>query len=240
MRRILLSVFISCFIIHQSFSQVRENSGISILFHGLVIDAGSLSPIPNSQITINRSFSALSGSDGSFAFYVNRNDTVVFKSLGFKPTIMFISDTLAGREFIAGIYMRSDTLSIGEVIIIPRFTNLKSEILNAQSKTPATMDNAKYNIAVSAYAGRSSINTLSDPASNYGSIKQKQKVYAQERGGIPSDQIAAIHPLMLIPLGYALLRGFPDNKPAPVVPNLTPAELNQLNKMYLESLSQKK
>jgi hypothetical protein len=102
------------------------------------------------------------------------------------------------------------------------------------------MDNAKYNVAVSAYAGRSSINTLSDPASNYGSIKQKQKVYAQERGGIPSDQIAGIHPLMLIPLTYALLHGLPDNRPAPVTPNLTTAELNQLNKMYLESLTRKK
>jgi len=240
MRRIILSVFISCFILHLGFGQVREHSGISILFHGSVLDAVSLSPISNSQITINRSFSALSGSDGTFAFYVNRNDTVVFNSLGFKPLIMFISDTLAGREFIAGIYMKSDTLSIGEVIIVPRFTNLKSEILNSQSKTPATMDNAKYNVAVSAYAGRSSINTLSDPASNYGSIQQKQKVNAQERGGIPSDQIAAVHPLMLIPLTYTLLRGFPDNRPAPVVPNLTPAELNQLNKMYLETLTQKK
>jgi hypothetical protein len=240
MRRIVLSVFISCFIFHLGFGQVRENSGISILFHGLVMDAGTLSPISNSQIYINRSFSALSRSDGTFAFYVNRNDTVVFNSLGFKPAMMFISDTLAGREFIAGIYMKSDTLSIGEVIIVPRFSNLKSEILNAPSKTPATMDNAKYNVAVSGYAGRSSINTLSDPASNYGSIKQKQKVYAQEKGGIPSDQIAAIHPLMLIPLGYALLHGIPDNRPAPVTPNLTNAELNQLNKIYLESLNRKK
>ena len=92
-----------------------------------------------------------------------------------KPATMFISDTLAGKEFIAGIYMKSDTLSIGEVIIVPRFSNLKSEILNSQSKTPSTMDNAKYNVAVSAYAGRNSINTLSDPASNYGSIKTKTK-----------------------------------------------------------------
>ena len=69
---------------------------------------------------INRNFSSVSDKDGTFAFYVHPNDTVVFKSLGYKPATMIISDTLIGREYIAGIYLKSDTVSIGEVVIIPR------------------------------------------------------------------------------------------------------------------------
>ena len=73
------------------------------------------SPIPNSQIIMNRRSVSISGNDGTFVFYVNINDTVVFQSLGYKSVTMVISDTLKGKEFVAGIYLNSDTLSIGEV-----------------------------------------------------------------------------------------------------------------------------
>jgi hypothetical protein len=181
MKRIFFVILSICIVIQSGLSQEKENAGIRILFYGLVMDASTLSPLANSQIIINRAFSSVSGNDGTFAFYVNRNDTVVFKSLGYKSTILYVSDTLTGREFNAGIYMNSDTLSIGEVVIVPRLTNLKSEILNARSKTPATMENARYNVAVSAYQGRNSQNRLGDPATNYELLRQKQKVDAYER-----------------------------------------------------------
>jgi hypothetical protein len=232
----LVSILI---IAHSGFSQEKGNSGIRILFHGLVIDASTLSPISNSQILINRSFSSVSGNDGTFAFYVNRKDTVVFKRLGYKSTIMYVSDTLTGSEFIAGIYMNTDTLVIGEVVIIPRFKNLKSEIMNSGSKIPATFDNAKYNVAVSAYQGRTSQGSLGNPADNYALLRQKQRVDAYEKGGIPSDRILGISPLLLIPAAYLLIKGVPE-KPPPFKPQLTNYEVDQINKKYLEILKQRK
>lgn len=238
MKRLFTIFLLAGFIINSGFSQVNNNTGIRILFQGVVMDAGTFSPIINSQITINRVFSSVSGNDGTFSFHVNRSDTVVFNSLGYKPTTFFISDTLSGKEFIAGVYMKSDTLDIGEVIIVPRFSNLKSEIMNAPSKTPATMDNAKYNVAVSAYAGRNSISSLGDPDSNYEMLRQRQKVNAYEKGGIPSDRILGISPLMLIPAAYMLLKGLPE-KPAAYKPEITPKELEDLNKRYLEQIKRK-
>ncbi len=203
------------------------------------MDAGTFSPIVNSSITINKVFSSVSGADGSFAFYVNKNDTILFNSLGYKRTLLIISDTLTGKEFIAGVYMKSDTLSIGEVIIVPGFRNIKSEIMNAPGKTPSTMENARYNVAVSAYAGRNSINKLGDPTSNYEMLRQRQKVDAFEKGGIPSDKIMGLSPLILIPAAYMLMKGLPE-KPAPVTPGLTDSELNQLQKKYFETLKERK
>ena len=49
------------------------------------------------------------------------------------------------------------------------------DILNSPSKVPVTMDNARYNVAVSAYAGRRSESKLGDPAANYDFIKQQTK-----------------------------------------------------------------
>jgi hypothetical protein len=234
------SYFISSFIlIHTGTCQEPGNPVSRISFQGLVMDAHTLSPIAYSQIMINRTFSSVSGSDGTFSFYVNRKDTVLFKSLGYKSTMLIVSDTLIGRDFIAGIYMKSDTLLIGEVVVIPRLSNLKSEILNARSKTPSTFENARYNVAVSAYQGRNSMRQLGDPADNYTVLSDQQKVSAYERGGIPSDKIVGLSPLLLIPAAYLLIKGMPE-KPAPVKQKLTGREMDQIQKKYLEQLKERK
>ena len=234
----LLFLAINLFI-KPGFSQDNESPGSRILFKGLVMDATTLSPIANSQILINRDLFAISDNEGHFAFYVNINDTVLFKSLGYKSTLMFVSDTLKGIEFIAGIYMKSDTLLIGEVIIVPRVTNLKSEIMNAKSKTPAIMENARYNVAVSAYQGRTTQGKLGDPANNYAILSQQQKVNAYERGGIPSDKILGLSPFMLLPAAYLLLHGLPE-KPIPMKSQLTDQEVDMIHKKYIETLKQQR
>jgi hypothetical protein len=226
-------------ILSQGLCQETINPEGRILFHGLVMDGSSLMPVSNSQIMINNEFSSVSGNDGSFAFYVNRKDTVLFRRLGYKATIMFISDSLKSIEFIAGIYMNSDTLSIGEVVIVPRFTNLKSEIMNSRSKTPSTFDNARYNVAVSGYQGRNTQGSLGTPSDNYAALSQKQKVAAFERGGIPSDQMVGISSLLLIPAAYMLLKGSPE-KPPPFKTTLSTQEVEELNKRYLELINQRK
>jgi hypothetical protein len=142
MKRLILFILLFNILAYSGFCQQKDSYGSRILFQGVVLDANTLSPIGSSQIMINRVFSSVSDQNGTFAFYVNRKDTVLFKSLGYKSTILYISDTLSGQEFMAGIYMKSDTVSIGEVMIIPRFSNLKSDIMNSRSKTPANFDNA--------------------------------------------------------------------------------------------------
>jgi len=239
MRRIFVLIFCALVIFSVGLCQETENSEGRILFHGLVMDASSLLPVSNSQIMINNSFSSVSGYDGSFSFYVNRRDTVLFSRLGYKTTTMFISDSLKGIEFIAGIYMNSDTLSIGEVVIVPRFTNLKSEILNAKTKTPTAFDNARYNVAVSGYQGRNSKGSLGNPSDNYSVLREKQKVSAFERGGIPSDQTLSLSPLLIIPAAYLLIKGLPE-KPPPFKANLSNQEVEELNKRYLEIINRRK
>jgi len=232
MKRCFLFLILSLFIGSTLLSQVNVDAGVRILFHGAVMDASTLAPVSNTQILINRDFSSISDSNGTFSFYVNQKDTVVFRHIGYKPTTFTVSDTLKGKEFIAGIYMKSDTLSIGEVIIVPRFMNLKSEILNSPSKVPATMENARYNVAISAYQGRTTTGKLGDPASNYGLIKDRQKISAQEKGGIPSDKMVGISPLLLVPAAYLLINGLPE-KPAAYDHQITDQELQQLNKKFI-------
>lgn len=235
----ILHIILSLFIFNACFGQVKEETDARMIFHGIVMDASTLAPISNSQILINRNFSSVSNVDGTFSFYVARKDTVLFKHLGYKQTSFFVSDTLKGLEFVTGIYMQSDTLLIGEVVILPRFTNLRYEILKTPKRVPDTFENARYNVAVSAYQGRTTQGKLGDPLSNYEYLHQKQRTAAYEKGQIPSDQIAGFNPLLLLPAAYLILHG-PPEKPAPLGQQMSKEELDQIQKIYLESLNQKK
>jgi len=238
-KRILPSLFAIFLIVNSGLSQEIGKSGSRILFRGLVKDASTLLPINNSQIIINGISSYKSEGNGTFAIYVYPNDTVIFKSLGYKSVILNVGDTLKGQEFVTGVYLNSDTLSIGEVVIIPKFTNLKSEILNAKSKTPATYENARYNVAISAYQGRTSIGSLGTPADNYSLLAQQQQINAYEKGGIPSDKIIGFSPLLIAPAIYLLIKGVPE-KPSPFIPELTDQEIDQIQKKYLETVAKRK
>jgi len=220
------------------FSQSTGREGGLILFHGLVMDAKTEIPLAGSQVIINRSFTSVSDDEGKFAFYVNRRDTVVFSRLGYKSAILFVNDTLSAKEFIAGIYLHSDTLSIGEVIIVPRLTNLKSDLLKPRAEATTDAENAKYNMAVSSYQGRMTSDKTGDPAVNYGLLRQQQRNDAYSKGQIPSDRIVGISPLLLVPAAYLLMNGLPG-KPEPLQPHLTEHEVNQIHKKYLETHIQK-
>ncbi len=238
MKHFFIPIIFSFFLIKPAYCQNADTTGVRILFRGVVMDAGTLAPISNAQILINNNFSSVSNSEGTFAFIVNKHDSVLFIHLGYKPSLLYVSDTLTGKEFVAGIYMHSDTLSINEVVIIPKYRNIKAEILNSPSKIPSTMDNARYNVAVSAYAGRTTTGKLGDPGANYDLIRQKLKVNAYEKGGIPSDMIAGINPFLLIPAAYLLIHGLPE-KPPPMQQKLTEDELEQIQNKYFEMLRSK-
>lgn len=208
-----------------------------MLFSGIIMDTRTLEPLPDAQIKIGRSFVSTSDKEGTFAIRVNRKDTIVFSLLGYQSAYYYVTDTLAGNDFAAGVYMNTDTLSIGEVVIVPRIQSLKYDILKTPPTSPE-MENAKYNMAISAYQGRMAMTKLGDPESNYSVIQQKRLRDASEKGTIPSDRIVGFSPFMLIGVAYLLINGLPE-KPPPMKSSLTRQELDQIHKKYLETVKRK-
>ena len=202
-----------------------------ILFHGIVMDANSQTPIPNPAYSINNIITGTGETDGKFSFYVERRDTVIFTSLGYRPTKFNISDTLVGREYVAGVYLQTDTISIGEVIILPRIGSLKTEMLLMKPENNQELSNAKDNITISTYQGLNNKSILGDPYTNYEILKQKQKQDAYEKGGIPSDKIIGISPLLIVPAAYLLMNGMPS-KPVPPAPRVSNKELEYIRKTH--------
>ncbi len=238
MKRYFYFIIITAIFQCSGFCQQVTNEKYLILFHGLVADAVTMEPLAGSHIRTNSEYS-VSKSDGTFSFYVNRNDTVVFSRIGYKTAQLIISDTLSGKEYLAGVYLNPDTISIGEVIIFPRLTNLKSELFNKREETKTEMENAKFNVAVSAYAGRNFSGSLGDPTANYELLRQKQRINAYEKGGIQSDKMLELNPFTLLPAAYMLIHGSSE-KPDPFKPELTDSEVNQINARYMEIMKKKK
>jgi hypothetical protein len=239
MKKIVLILFMILIYCSAGFSQGRKPAEAKIVFSGVIRDASTLAALPNSQVRINGFFASVSDEEGTFAIRVNKRDTVVFSLLGYQPAYFFVSDTLTGNEFMAGVYMSTDTLSIGEVIIMPRLLNLRSDILKTPPATSTEMENAKYNMAVSAYQGRVAMSKLDDPSTHYSVLQNRQFINAIDKGGIPSGQFIGLNPLLLIPAAYLLIYGFPEQAP-PMKSTLTRQELDQIHKKYLESLNIKK
>lgn len=234
MRRCCIIFFALLFSFPPLFCQSGKTRESSLFFNGIVRDASTYMPLRDAQIFLNRSFIAVTGEDGTFALRVNRRDTVDFRLLGYNDASFHVSDTLPGLEFMVGIYMMTDTIAIEEVVIVPRLKNLKYDIYKPPAVTPE-MQNAKYNVAVSAYQGRMSMGKLGDPESNYAVIHQRNLRNAAEKGTIPSNAMVGLSPIMLIGAAYLLINGLPP-KPEPMKSDLSREELDQIHKSYLERL----
>ena len=149
---ILIPVIFLC--IPDCLSQKGITGVTPILFRGVILDASSKAQLGGSQIVINRSRSAISSENGTFSFYANKKDTIIFSMLGYKPASLIVNDTLSGTEFLTGVYLETDTIFIGEVIIIPKLTNLKAEIMNPKINSDTKLENARSNISIASYQGR--------------------------------------------------------------------------------------
>ena len=238
MRRLFIIISLQAVLLNILYAQDVKNQETRMLFHGMVMDGQNETPLSNAQIFLNKSFLSVSDNNGKFAFYGGRGDTVIFRLLGYKPAYFFISDTLAGKEFITGVYMHADTVSIDEVIIIPRLANLKSDMFSERSDASRLTENANNNLALSAYQARMTQNKLGDPSINYEVLRQRQKNDAYTKGQIPSDRIVGLSPLLLIPAAYMLLHGLPEKPPA-LQPRLTEQEVNEIHKRYMQSLKRR-
>jgi hypothetical protein len=238
MKRHIILLVIALKVFFPASSQVLNTGEGMILFHGIMLDAGTEAPLPHSQIFINRVFSSISDAEGKFAFYVNKHDTVIFRTLGYSPALMLINDTLKGKEFLAGIFMHPDTVNIPEVVIVPRISSLKSDLLRPPPEASKEVENARYNLAVSAYQGRVNQGKLGNPSMNYEMLRQQQKNDAYSKGQIPPDKMVGLSPLLLIPAAYLLINGLPE-KPAAVKPIVTDQETDLIISRYMELLKKK-
>ncbi|MFZ2287138.1 MAG: hypothetical protein WAV93_09155 [Bacteroidales bacterium] len=210
-----------------------------ILFHGVILDADTRQPLTGAHYSISGARAGAADSRGMISFYAHYRDTVTFTCVGYKEYRMTVQDTLRAREYVAGIYLSSDTLMIAEVVVVPRFGNIRTEIMSERPAAGQELINATNNLRLSAYQGLVNAGRLGDPATNYELLRQRQRYEAYEKGQIPASQMVAVSPLTLIPLIYLLAAGLPED-PEPPVPYISAREMEHLRAVHDSLIWEKK
>ncbi|MBE0675326.1 MAG: hypothetical protein IH591_11740 [Bacteroidales bacterium] len=210
-----------------------------LLLTGLVIDAKSGQHLPNVQYYSRLSGGGVTNSEGHFSLFASTGDTIEFRMVGYKPSLLPINQSHSAREYLVLVPMMTDTLEIGEVLVMPRIGDLRSVAEGASVNDIRQYENARGNINISVHQGLTGTSRLGDPSVNYEMLRKKQTYDAYEKGGIPSDRMLAVSPLLIVPALYLLINGMPEKPDAPQ-PQLSYKDIERLKNAYRELIYSKK
>ncbi len=231
-RLTLILLFFACTV---SMTAQVDKQEKYILIQGVVLDAGSLETLPNAHFILNGIAGNATDEDGRFSLYITSGDTLKFTYIGYNDFIFIPSDTLKGNMFTAGIFMESDTLAIGEVIVVPSIPDLRTGIMLETPEVSQEMVNARNNIATSVYQGLNSQSELGDPQTNYDMLKRKQVMDAYEKGAIPSDRMVGIN-FLAIPAAVVYYSRGMNRRPEPPKPMIRQSDIERMKKIYRQNI----
>jgi hypothetical protein len=92
---------------------------------------------------------AASDHRGIFSIISSPGDTVFFSAIGYKSTLLTVPVTSVGDHYITDVIMVTDTIEIGEVLVLPwkTYSEFKRAVLENRPADPL-MENMEYNLAM--------------------------------------------------------------------------------------------
>jgi len=95
----------------------RVNDSL-IQINGTVLTSDSLLPVPNAHIISKfNHWGTITNGEGKFQMYVSPYDSVLFTSIGLKPHIVYIDDSIMKHAEDFTLLLQTDTVLINEVVI---------------------------------------------------------------------------------------------------------------------------
>ena len=114
----ILLLFVSFFILKSEQVRSQQLPDSIKIFKGKIIEQDSLLPIHNDHIISKfNHWGTISNEEGVFKMYVSENDSLLITSVGYRPLILRINDSIIYENDPFTILMKNDTISINEVII---------------------------------------------------------------------------------------------------------------------------
>lgn len=120
------------------------------IIRGSILDAADLQPIPNVNIYVRHGYGTASNENGYFELPCHLADTIIFSCVGYQRVTFPVPDSLIGRSRVVGIVMQTDTVLLGEVVVLPfiTYTQLKYEVANMQPDENISLAISNVDIAV--------------------------------------------------------------------------------------------
>ncbi len=131
---------------------------------------------------------AASDHRGIFSIISAPGDTVFFSAVGYKPTLLTIPVTAVADHYITDVIMVTDTIQIGEVLVLPwkTYSEFKRAVLENKPADPL-MDNLAYNLAMVQQQIWSDMTPTAGEAYRYTMQQMSDNLYT--RGQLPANNL---------------------------------------------------
>ena len=131
---------------------------------------------------------AASDHRGIFSIISMPGDTVFFSAIGYKSTLLTVPPMLAGTNFITDIMMVTDTIEIGEVLVLPwkTYSEFKRAVLENRPADPLA-ENMEFNLALVEQQIWSDMRSTPGQAYRYTVQQMSDNLYT--RGQLPYNNL---------------------------------------------------
>lgn len=169
----------------------QNNVPDSIQIAGAVYDAESVSILPNSTLYYQGRFYSPSR-DGHYSLMVRKGDIVRFLHLGYKDAQVVVSDSLYDQNYLFGVFLHQDTISLPEVIVVSRYERLAIQARYMPVIMSPQMINANQNLRKSTYVALTTAPLRMDAEMNQSMVISEKTSDIVYRGMISPERILGI------------------------------------------------
>ncbi len=173
----------------------------SLFFTGAVMDSKKLTALPYAGFKINNKKTGNADISGRFSFRVNVGDTIRYSFLGYRDLKIVVHDSLKQKSYLFGVFMTRDTITLDEVVILPRFGNFKDAFLRANPNTPEYV-RATNNVNSAAYQALTTTltpETKMDAKDNTDMVIQEHVIKTEYKGMISPENTVGISTMNTLP-----------------------------------------
>jgi len=131
---------------------------------------------------------AASDHRGIFSIISAPGDTVFFSAIGYKSTLLTIPPSITGNHFITDVILVTDTIQIGEVLVLPwkTYSEFKRAVVENKPVDPL-MENMAYNLALVEQQIWSDMRSTPGEAYRYTMQQMADNLYT--RGQLPANNL---------------------------------------------------
>lgn len=154
---------------------------------------------------------AASDHRGIFSIISAPGDTVFFSAIGYKSTLLTIPATSTGDHYITDVIMVTDTIQIGEVLVLPwkTYSEFKRAVLENKPADPL-MENMEYNLAMVQQQVWSDMTPTPGQAYRFTMQQVSDNLYT--RGQLPANNL--LNPFAWQKFAKGLKDGMLKNEPS--------------------------
>lgn len=154
---------------------------------------------------------AASDHRGIFSIISLPGDTIFFSAIGYKSTILTVPPSITGNHFITDVILVTDTIMIGEVLVLPwkTYSEFKRAVVENKPVDPL-MENMEYNLALVEQQIWSDMRATPGEAYRYTMQQMSDNLYT--RGQMPANNL--LNPFAWQKFAQGVKSGLLKNEPS--------------------------